>query len=99
MIEHAKIRPPRGAAVIAVFDLDTWGDTDDGEQHHAFLTAGDGKTGAIAYVASCRCQPMSRECPRTKIMFASRAFFDSLTIIERTPKLKRPIRVRRLARR
>lgn len=95
--DHAKIRPPKSAIVIAAFDLDTWGDTDDGQPHHAFLCAvADDTTSAVAYVAPCSCPSMPPGCCRTKIMLAGRAFFDSLTIIERAPP---KARVRRLKRR
>lgn len=85
-LEHPRCRPPRRAQVICAFDLGMWGDTDDGEAHHAFLCADpkskDG-TDAIAYVAKCTCAPGDRACPSMQIMIASRAFFDTLTIVER----------------
>jgi hypothetical protein len=84
---HPKCRPPRSAQVICAYDLEMWGDTDDGEPHHAFLCADPkDKTHAIAYVADCSCS--DRGCPRMKIMIASRAFFDSLTIVVVVPKQK-----------
>ena len=95
--DHAKIRPPRSAIVIAAFDLDTWGDTDDGKPHHAFLYAvKSDETSATAYVAPCSCSGMPPDCCRTKVMLAGRAFFDSLTIIERAVPKARPQR-RRMA--
>ena len=86
--EHPRCRPPARANVIAAFDLDTWGDSDDGEPHHAFLCATKDDTSAIAYVAACNCAPSDRACPRARIMIASRVSFASVSIVEIKPPKK-----------
>lgn len=89
---HAKCRPPRGATVIGVFDLESWGDIDDGKPHHALLCAdptSEDRTHAIAYVAPCACVGANAACPQWRILGLARVFFDGVSIIEVKPPAKR----------